>query len=865
MILSLTAIGCGNSGGDGTTDGGANPVDVNGTDNGSNGDTGQNSDAGLSDSGEPNDSATNPNEDGSTPPPTDGGSATNDNGSSVNDTSTNPVDAGSAEEDPFTDLFIQITHPTGRATGMSYSPMVALKGVLFGKVNATSATWTLNDQSGEIVIGDYWVSGPIQLSPGDNAISVNVEGSDGQVSSDEIIIAYNPAFQFDDYVSVRPDQVFRNKSTKLIVSIPIGFYTNFNENTVKLHETDASGNLLQTHGSMKDSGEVGSHCDEIEADGVFSRCVTINSPGAGSRYFRASVDVEAGLSTYTAYSPLTIVEVIDPVTAQTCNAVKDLNNLAKDQYNLAIDNGLDHKEAQEAALAVLSSNSAVSEAGASDDGYGIWLRHDSGILGVVNLTPDGYRGNPGLGNAQGGLVNQKLLESRRALIYAPFRSELANKDESELIADQLESSGCPPFSVIEKTNDKASLKALRELYEFGVLVFATHGASLFDGISQEAVAAYGWENEGAQEIIWSGENVSCGGFSSNNQSCSSDSQCGDGSTCVITESNGSATSVNGVCVDFRQGDLRNGRVAIGTNRYAILPSFIPRYARRVMPNSLIYLGGCRSLYNGSFAASFFAAGAIAVAGYTDQVTENFAFEQGTLMFEKLMERDEDTGEGLNLTGDALGDPIPDPETDGSLRLFGALNLDIMNASLINPSWETGTPSGWDRDGDGRAITKLGCYAPVQGKFMGLISTGMGFTSQTGELSQAFCIPQDKTELAVRWRFLSEEFTEFCGSQFQDTFKATLESADGEMTVEHVWVDSLCHTNECSDCGQHYVGMNEACVSFDVGDVWTTPWREAVVDVSAFAGQGPVTIRLFASDQGDSIYDTVILLDDIRIK
>jgi len=507
----------------------------------------------------------------------------------------------------------------------------------------------------------------------------------------------------------------------------------------------------------------------------------------------------------------------------------------------------------------------VSESGASEDGYGIWLRHESGILGVVNLTPEGLRGGEGLGSVQGGVGNQKLLESRRALVYAPYRDSLGNKDESELIADQLEESGCPPFSVREAINNQADLKVLRDLYEYGILAFSTHGSALFDGISDEAVEAYGWENEGAQELIWSGENVACGGFSSNNQSCSSDGQCGAGSTCVITESNGSATSVQGVCVDFRQGDLRNGRVAIGTSRYAILPSFVPRYARRIMPNTLVYLGGCRTLFNGTFAAAFFGAGAVSVAGFTDHITENFAFEQGSLFFETLMERDEDTGEGKNLSGDALGDPIQDPQEDGKMMLFGAMNLDIMEASLINPSWETGTPSGWDRDGDGRAITKLGCYAPVQGKFMGLISTGMGFTSQTGELSQSFCIPQDKTELAVRWRFLSEEFTEFCGSQFQDTFKATLESADGEMTVEHVWVDSLCHTNECSDCGEHYVGMNEACVSFDVGDVHTTPWREAVVDITPFAGKGPVTIRLFATDQGDSIYDTAILLDDIRIK
>ena len=277
------------------------------------------------------------------------------------------------------------------------------------------------------------------------------------------------------------------------------------------------------------------------------------------------------------------------------------------------------------------------------------------------------------------------------------------------------------------------------------------------------------------------------------------------------------------------------------------------------------MGASRSVHNGTFAAAYYGVGALAVAGYSDYVSKDFVAEQGQAFFEKLLEVDESTGLGNNVTGDALSAPIKDPSEDGSFFLFGAQNLTLMNADLINPSWETGDIAGWDYDGDGRVITKLECYKPVQGKFMGLISTGMGFTTQTGELSQKFCIPKDKTELRVRWRFLSEEFLEFCGSQFQDVFKATIESDTNELDVEHVWVDSLCPANECTGCGDHFVGMDPACVSFDVGGVHTTPWRESAVDVTAFAGKGPVTLRLYASDAGDSIYDTVILLDDIRFQ
>jgi hypothetical protein len=54
------------------------------------------------------------------------------------------------------------------------------------------------------------------------------------------------------------------------------------------------------------------------------------------------------------------------------------------------------------------------------------------------------------------------------------------------------------------------------------------------------------------------------------------------------------------------------------------------------------------------------------------------------------------------------------------------------------------------------------------------------------------------------------------------------------------------------------------VSFDQGDVYNTAWQKAEVTVSALVG-GPVTIKFFLTDAGDSIYDTVVLLDKIEFK
>jgi len=77
------------------------------------------------------------------------------------------------------------------------------------------------------------------------------------------------------------------------------------------------------------------------------------------------------------------------------------------------------------------------------------------------------------------------------------------------------------------------------------------------------------------------------------------------------------------------------------------------------------------------------------------------------------------------------------------------------------------------------------------------------------------------------------------------------------------VDDLCKTSDCTGCGAQYVGLIPSDVSFDQGGVYNTQWQEESVNVSSFAGKLPVTLRLFTTDAGDSIYDTVILVDSIQ--
>ena len=45
----------------------------------------------------------------------------------------------------------------------------------------------------------------------------------------------------------------------------------------------------------------------------------------------------------------------------------------------------------------------------------------------------------------------------------------------------------------------------------------------------------------------------------------------------------------------------------------------------------------------------------------------------------------------------------------------------------------------------------------------------------------------------------------------------------------------------------------------------TPWQKQCTDVSGLSGADKkVTLKFFATDTGDSIFDTVILLDEVTV-
>ncbi len=817
--------------------------------------------------------------DGSTPPdgdepdpgsdPDQGG---NDTGGDVpNDSTPDAVDPGGSFF-PSAELTLAILGPASGDTASALGNVTGLAGAVFGKYDAITWKNVTNGASGSATGAPFWKSGPIQLANGDNLLKVEARNGT-EVATDSIVVTYNPGFRWDRTLEARPSALFVGDGYPIYVTAWMAFYSNYNPNAVKGIEVDDNGQQLGSPFSMFDDGggsSGGNSCDTIAGDGIYCGVVTLNTAAPRVAHLRVTSQVTAGAASYTAYSEVLDVPILGRFSQADCQSIQQLTSTVHAQYEQAFQQTGDAAAARDQVIASLQGNPLVAQVGPSSaNGSGLWTVYKNGILGGFTFPTAGTRGAPvdevealdTLVSPLGG----PTLGSKRVSLLSPFSSDFAGTDETAEFASRMSPNECPPFEIDgggPQAGAAATVKRFGTAYQSGLVGIVTHGDALFGGVNQATRDGFGWSSDESREVLWTGEVPVCTNLQQSAKSCTinqgqdADSVCPSGQTCIGMSNNGN--SVSGWCYDTVQIDLALGRLAFGKT-LGLLPGFIEAHAPSPYPNSMVYLGACRSLFNGSMASAFFASGAKAILGFTGNVSTSFAFEQGRQFAEKLLV-------DRVLTGGAFEAGHTDPANPATaFELFGATNLDVNNSEIVNPSWELGNLTGWTTAGDGRVISKLGVTAPVAGKFMGVVSTGMGYTLQVGSMKQKFCIPADANKLQFYWNYCSEEFKEFCGTQYQDPFTAALKGNAGNITMVDVTVDSLCPSSSCMGCGDDYVGVYESDIDFDQGDAWCTRWQKSKTNVSALATQGkPVDLQFFVTDEGDSIYDTVILVDDVRL-
>lgn len=811
---------------------------------------------------------------------------------------------------PSAELVVRIITPSNRGFASTQGATVALAGVFFGEAESLHFEMSGVDD-GEITwSGDspYWQTSVITLLPGDNRIVVVATGrgenDDPEAPAlevrDEIVVTYNPGFYFPAALRLDPPTIIVGRNQPALAKINMGMFGKVVGDSMYVVAQDADGTIGPSLGVMLDKGMFDSggvpngSSDEISGDGVFTARVMVRCDKVGTRIFRAAFDVVSDTGSYTALSAPFELQCINQLDTDACTSHVDTLSKARKAFFGRVDAGLPD-DALGAALDVLDADVDVVEMYGDDDlGGGVWVRFADGVMGALNLAKPGWRGN---GDADGlaTILNAPLaadepdddvvqIPSRETMLLSPFFTEFGHSDEIQTVSEIASQIECPAFTIKGPYNGSgASLEMFRRLNGSGIIGISTHSDVYFRGLSTAARDLLPWRHRGGQETLWTGESINCGRIGSSDEECTSTSECPAGSTCVITEPSEAYTEQvvtdagtetvtkytdpSGTCFDNTHSDVMSGRIVMGDRTWAVTPEFIERYSEdQRFPGSVVYLGGCRTLYNGTLATSLIASGARSVLGYSNRVSSDFAYQSGHDFFFNLMMRSYPTGS-------AWAGGAADPDNPGSFfRLFGSLNMSAKGVVILNPGFETSDASAWVTEGDGRVISRLGETTPIAGKFMGIISTGLGFTTKTGSLSQTFCVPAGATEMVFYWKYYSEEFVEFCGTAYQDAFEAVMTTSDGdEYPVVKLTVDDLCAADDgkCEEgqCGSQYVGLEPSDVEFDRGDTHMTDWQKAVFPLDAFDSERntPVTVTFFCTDTGDSIFDTAVLVDSVSFR
>jgi len=651
----------------------------------------------------------------------------------------------------------------------------------------------------------------------------------------------------DVTLDVDPFDFLTHTSTRVRVQALVLPKPDLDPDSVVLLRTDL-GDLQLCQ--LQDNGNLGNG-DDVAGDSVFSCFVTFFEPDPVTIGLRAEAAVGAG----SVSSAVVAVHVVDPLTAQEAALIAATQDAAQAIWEDKLAQLGDTQEARAAAAAEIATLVGVADAGVGPDETSIWIEYESGVEGGLVLNPDESRGgSPAEPRGAAAAESQSLsvpasaaspspvqwstslaapaaaeegppkVGNKRVLVWDAYNDKFAPKDEGPKVRDLYEASECPKFDVTYLADEECTVDSVKTFSSYGTVVMITHGSLDKDG-----------------RVIF--------------QTRTSDEQ---------------ANLVhNGI-------DLKLGRLVVKNDVIAVRPEFITLRTGK-FDNALIYNGSCDSGSNSSLAKAFLDKGAKTYFGYTEDVLSSFASSSGEQLFTELVENHDNTGDAFDAVMPKV-QPSPSPHfwrPSPVFVWFGDLEL-TYSEGLDNASFELGRLGPWKGSGDGRVVPSLGSVSPTDGQFMGLISTGLGFTTSSGLIEQSFCLPADATHVSFDWQYMSEELIEWCGPQhpFNDPFLVELETDAGSQVVFFQTVDTVCNdvtmTNLFFD--QSGPGCNPTPgVGQGTGGndctVWSTGWQTEMVDVSALAaangGKG-VTLRFRSFDLGDSIFDTAVALDKVEV-
>jgi hypothetical protein len=560
-------------------------------------------------------------------------------------------------------------------------------------------------------------------------------------------------------LAITPQEALVNVNTALTAHLKVLPGVDIND-TVRLVKVASNGSETEI-GFLLDNGDLYYNGDDIKGDKIFSGKFYFTEFEKGRISFKAVASSQGSRDDKFQSDPV-YFEVYADIDPTDMGALFTIQDEAATQLTTYLNGSQDNiVNAVDQLVQWLKTQPEVASV-EQEDVTSLEIIYKSGLMGgiVISLLDD-----DGLSDTRGGLAMNETQKPERAtgpsiplakqtrgnnledtkgtaafdpntignrnvFIYAAFEASWRNNERPHII-NILDSLDCGDFPVNFYTNQEANVARLYEMTSYGMVVLATHGsgggkAFLTGEIADTTLSVYQ-----DYKPMMQGANPKMG--ISKNMTIS-----------------------------------KVGTVVTKQDVYKVYASFISALPGE-FPQSVILNNSCGSDKTPPLRDAFIGKGAKTYYGFTESVDGAFCVPVARDVFLTLAKNGKTTGEVSKINTTWPSPPNPTFKIQGSAAMHFALQL-------INGNFEEGV-LGWTRNGDGRVISQLGFISPQEGSYMGIISTGLGYTTETGKISQSFNVPSNASQLSLSWNFLSEEFLEFIGSSYQDRFELVLISED----------------------------------------------------------------------------------------
>ena len=251
------------------------------------------------------------------------------------------------------------------------------------------------------------------------------------------------------------------------------------------------------------------------------------------------------------------------------------------------------------------------------------------------------------------------------------------------------------------------------------------------------------------------------------------------------------------------------------------------------------LGGGYTSSTGSSGAAAMTAGGLAMAIRRDPGQAADASIDARLAALRIRAGADRTGDGP-VIGDGRLDLL-ESVFDGSFELY-EIFPELPDLDL------------WSTEGTVAVVESLGPLGPTDRNRMAYVSTGPAGAGIVASLRQDFQVQPGVTAFGITfdYDFVTEEWPEFVGTEFNDSLRIVLVEPDG---VERLLAVESVNASEFTAVeGIDFPGGDET--------VGHTGWKTVSVVVPIVKGPGAYVVRI--EDAGDDEFDSVVLVDRIRL-